>query len=152
MDRRFWQDYGARLPPAEYWTCNAEAARIWGLNHIRMEPHIYAERSTQFISSGGNSGYQAVELARVFGAARVILLGYDMQSMDGRLHWHPDYSHNNPLPNSFKEWIGHFNLLAADYPGLIINCTRISALRCFPRELLQQALLTDETRLSAVTA
>ena len=38
-------------------------------------------RDSRFLRTGSNSGYQAINLAVHFGAKRIILLGYDMQSV-----------------------------------------------------------------------
>ncbi|HCZ48509.1 MAG TPA: hypothetical protein DCZ11_05850, partial [Gammaproteobacteria bacterium] len=48
------------------------------------------------IHQGGNSGYQALNLAVLLGAERVILLGYDMHGG----HWHGRHGGrlNNPEP------------------------------------------------------
>ena len=38
-------------------------------------------KDSRFLKTGSNSGYQAINLAVHFGAKRIILLGYDMQSV-----------------------------------------------------------------------
>jgi hypothetical protein len=40
------------------------------------------------LKTGCNSGYQALQIALLAGAARVVLCGYDMQYTGGRDHWH----------------------------------------------------------------
>lgn len=88
-----------------------------------------------------NSGGGAVALAIARGAKRVVLLGYDMQHTGGRAHWHGD--HPDRLGNAGKvgEWPAEFEALARDHPGVeIINCSRETALRCFPRMTLKEAL------------
>lgn len=98
------------------------------------------------IHTGGNSGYQAIGLAFMFGAARIVLLGYDMQrGPNGEAHHHPD--HPGDLPNSprerMAEWARRFVELAGDlrrHGVEVINATRRSALRCFEPMPLDIAL------------
>lgn len=87
---------------------------------------------------GDNSGYQAVNLAYLFGARRIVLLGYDMRpGTDGRSHWHPQ--HKNPLNpggTDVTRWAQLFHELAKDLASEgveVINCTRRTALTCFPQ-------------------
>jgi len=97
------------------------------------------------IHTGHNSGYQAINFAYLQGARRVVLLGYDMQHTGGRHHWHAD--HPRHLGN-FNPWMPElcrprFDALAHDLAGEGIevwNCSRESALRCFPRTPLAEFL------------
>lgn len=97
-----------------------------------------------FVYRGTNSGFQAVNLAICMGAARVILLGFDMQSMGGQAHHHGDHPRplNNPSEQLFDGWIKEFDAAAQDVePGVeIINASRETALRCFPRAKLEDVL------------
>ncbi len=36
---------------------------------------------------GSNSGYQAINLAFLFGVKKIVLIGYDLQTVEGRVHW-----------------------------------------------------------------
>ena len=88
-----------------------------------------------------NSGAGAINLARYAGADRVILLGYDCQHTGGKAHHHGD--HPKRLGNAARPdaWVRNFELLAVDLNGLpVINATRETALTCFPRMLLEDAL------------
>lgn len=97
------------------------------------------------VCMGGNSGYQAIGLAYLFGARRIILIGYDLQRQDGanqgKAHWFGD--HPKPLTQGAPtSWIRRFEVLAEDAWGRceIINCTRTTALACFPRAELCDVL------------
>ena len=96
------------------------------------------------IHQGNNSGYQAINFAYLEGAARIILLGYDMQKTGGKVHFFGD--HPKPLgngPDDFAELAKLFNPLAADLAaeGIeVINCTRTTALNAFPRHTLENVL------------
>ena len=84
------------------------------------------------VATGGNSGYQAVNLAYLLGAKRIGLIGFDMRGGEFQ-HFHGDHGGglNNPTPSLFAEWIPRFNdlhrLLAAEGVELI-NYSRESAL------------------------
>lgn len=95
------------------------------------------------VHNGRNSGYQAANLAYLFGARRIILVGYDMQRTNGKQHWFGDHpkSLGNQLP--FEVCIQHFGILAGDLERAgveVINATEQTALRCFKQLPLAEAL------------
>jgi hypothetical protein len=82
------------------------------------------------IHYGGNSGFQAVNLAILFGAYRIVLIGCDMH---GSHFFGP---HPTPLRNTsrFDQYIQKFGDAAKMLPShiKIVNATPDSALMCFP--------------------
>lgn len=142
MDRSWWNEYGLEIrSPAELWTTNREAARVYNLNLINGEPGGGLSSRPNTIKLGGNSGFQALGLALHFGAAKVVLLGYDMQLTNGRTHWHGDHPRlGNPLPIRMREWLLRFGELARATRVPILNASRATALQCFPRVSLDEAL------------
>lgn len=130
----------------ELWTSSHEVGRIFKINRIRGEGGGGLSKRPGTIRLGGNSGFQAVGLALHFGAAKVVLLGYDMQSDKGRLHWHPDHKGipghflGNPVPEKMKEWCQHFAELARQTTVPIVNATRRTALKCFSQVSLDEGL------------
>lgn len=129
---------------AEFWTCNSMAAKVFHLNYIESEPGGGLSKRPNTIRQGGNSGYQALALAIHFGAARVILLGYDMQfAKDGKRHWHPDHTGklHNPMSTQMRAWPVQYAELAKATPVPIINASRATALKCFPRMTIEEALI-----------
>ena len=99
------------------------------------------------VRAGQNSGYQALHLAAVnFGAAaRVILLGYDMQHTGGQAHYHGTHAAplRNPKPGDMREWARHFDGVAPELKrrGVeVINCSRATALTCFERAAVEDVL------------
>lgn len=90
-----------------------------------------------------NSGACAVALAMSRGAARIVLLAYDLMFWDGRRHWHGD--HPAPLENAstIVDWARQFGMLAksARRRGVeIVNASRRTRLTCFPIVSLEAAL------------
>ena len=129
----------------ELWTQCAAAAPEYGLRRMPSQNLPGLSDRTGYINQGGNSGYQAIGLAHQFGASRVLLLGYDMQRTGGKSHWHGD--HPKPLGNVAKllpgQWVKQMDRLALDAAacGLeIINCSRQTALSCFPRTTIKECL------------
>lgn len=97
------------------------------------------------ICTGGNSGYQAVHIAALGGAKRIILLGFDMRSKGGKSHFFGD--HPAPLTNEPQVWpqfVAAFRTLAPELKkrGVeVLNCTEGSALDAFPMATLCDALM-----------
>lgn len=89
------------------------------------------------IGGGGNSGYQALNLATQWGARDIALVGFDM-SVSGGKHWHGAHPAGltNPTAPAVLRWAED---LAAAAPGLavrgvrIVDCAVDGALRCWPK-------------------
>ena len=85
-----------------------------------------------------------VNLAYLFGAKKIILLGFDMKrDKDKKSHWHGDHPGflNKSLP--VEKWIKNFKQLALDLKSEgvhVINATRDSDLECFEKQKLEVAL------------
>lgn len=84
---------------------------------------------------GGNSGYQAINLAYHLGAREIVLTGFDMRHIGGRAHWHRDHAKMNAPALHLRVWIRQFEALARDLERAgvrVINATPGSALPWFP--------------------
>jgi hypothetical protein len=101
------------------------------------------ETDPQWLASGGNSGYQAINLAVHLGARRIVLLGYDLQpGPAGVTHFHGDHGAalRNPGPDDIARWARCFPSLVGPLAGVgieIVNCSRRTALDCFPRSSIE---------------
>jgi hypothetical protein len=100
------------------------------------------ERASTGLRHGRNSGYQAIGVAVHLGAARIVLLGYDMQAIKGSpSHWFGEHpSGARPPVGTFLPF---FPSLVAPLQKLgvtVINASRETALTCFPRRSLVEAL------------
>ena len=107
---------------------------------LSFDPH--------YVATGGNSGYQAINLAVLMGATRIILLGFDMKKeKDQPRHYWPDNEGEYPdgilkVDSNYKAFIRHFDTLpnVLNKIGVqVINCTPGSALTCFPVMKLEVA-------------
>lgn len=146
-DYGWWRTYRHEVADSgfagERWTISPEARRDFGVKLAKMVrgSGLPTEAGVFF---GCDSGYQAVQLALWWGAARVVLIGYD-QSHDGpRTHRHGD--HPPPLlnRNDFQRRAQPYQALAAirDRPP-IVNASERTSLSCFPRSTLSAALFSS---------
>lgn len=98
------------------------------------------------IRSGRSSGSSGVGLAFALGATRIVLLGFDMRVVDGRSHWHDEYSHRSAesfapyyrdlfIP-AFKGWHEQATAMGVS----IVNATPGSALQEFPFVTLDEVI------------
>jgi hypothetical protein len=140
-DAKVWQHYGDRIMFAgPKYTLDPKAAR-WA-QVLQNTGFTGLERAPTGLRTGKNSGFQAINLAVHFGVRLIVLLGYDLQAdARGRTHVLPrPYSQ---IVSSFLEFLPLFATLVAPLAALkirIVNASRTSALTCFPRLSLAEAL------------
>lgn len=95
---------------------------------------------------GHNSGYQAINLAFLFGAARIVLLGYDMQPGPSGEYFfgasHPDRK-RSPY-KKFRDIFATMVQPLKDAGIEVVNCSRRTALSCFPTRELREVFATME--------
>lgn len=96
------------------------------------------------IGAGGNSGFQALNLAVRFGAKVIILVGYDMR-VDRGTHWHGNHEGglNNPDAPLVAIWREHLDKAApslANASVTVINTSPVSALTAYPKMSFSEAL------------
>jgi hypothetical protein len=111
------------------------SAHRWGLRLVAGRDCDGLSGDPCCIHYGGNSGLQAINLATLWGASRLLLLGFD----GGSGHFfgdHPPGLRNAPA-SRFRT---AFALAARSAPVPIINCTPTTELACFPRMRLNDAL------------
>lgn len=91
-----------------------------------------------------NSGACAAGWAMDQGSAKVVLLGCDaMRGPNGETHHHGSHPDELRDASSASEWVAQFALLAKDAEkrGVeIVNASRRTALRCFRRVALEDAI------------
>lgn len=137
-----WWDVHAGCPgfAGEKWSCHGTDKH----NNKRAAAEKYGLRLVQghtregfcldgAVHYGSNSGFQAINLALLFGCTRILLVGFDMR-VNGKRHFFG--SHPEPLNNnvSYTTFVPFFERAAKTLPaGIeILNCTPNSALTCFP--------------------
>lgn len=150
-DESWWKIYFpevARAFPGELWSVSQAAAQRYGINWIHGHSKLGGlSKEPDMIHCGKNSGFQAIGLAYLFGAARIVLLGYDLMHEPGtrRVHWHGNHPPGlgNAASGNLGLWAREMHLLADDLKKTktqVVNASRRTALRCFPRKTLEDAL------------
>lgn len=145
-DGAWWEMHSVAVRQSfrgQCWTQDAKAAKLrpWlSVIGVIRRPGLTTDPAR--ICLGGNGGHQAINLAYLFGARRILLIGYDMQNTGGRAHWFGD--HPKPLTQGHpRSFIAAFSTLAEEAALRdldIINCSVESALTCFQRMTLAEAL------------
>lgn len=131
-DLCWWdKNYADITSQAELWTCNRRASTRYG---IKLFP---TDTSVTF-----NSGQRAILFADWLGYSQIILLGFDCSIANGS-HWHGQHDGlSNPTPANTRRWREEFKLAARQLAGRvqIINCSRQTALTCFPVDTLDNLI------------
>jgi hypothetical protein len=91
------------------------------------------------IRTGNNSGYQALNIAFLSGAKRILLLGYDM-TFDGKR----SHSHNGHVQHTqesaYHAYAKRFNTMQIQLNAKgveVINCSHSSKINCFKKEPIE---------------
>lgn len=97
------------------------------------------------IGSGGNSGFQALNMVIQFGVNRVLLIGFDVSDQYG-IHWFGRSQGNGraqPAEWNFKRWRIAYATAAVQARTLgvqVLNATPLTSLTCFPVVSVEDAL------------
>jgi hypothetical protein len=97
------------------------------------------------VGGGGNSGFQALNLAAQLGANRILLVGFDMTDgagahWYGRNNWHMA---NNPDESAFRRWRPALDAAAPVLAARgvdVVNASPASALSGFRKASIDAAL------------
>lgn len=99
------------------------------------------------LRTGVNSGYQAINLAVHLGAARILLLGYDMSCDGTASHWFGE--HPDAQPSPYPQMREHFATMVEPLriAGVsVVNCSLRTALTAFPSVPLETELARLQER------
>ena len=142
-DAAWWQHYqGVPAFAGLKYCLEPAAARLPGVQILRNTGHQGLEQDPSGVRTGRNTGAAAVNLAVHFGAARIVLLGYDMEATD-EAHSHFFGAHPRGLRGGSPYALFRTMFAAMAGPltaaGVeVINCSRHTALTCFPRQPLAE--------------
>jgi len=137
FDLRWWMKYKDEVKESKFsgmkltYSYNARALDLISLDGSEWFEHF------------GNSGSSIISLAINAGAKRVVLLGYDCMKEDGKSHWHGEHPEGFGNCKSIGIWPKQFEMVksfAKNRDVEIINCSRKTALGCFQRMELEDAL------------
>lgn len=142
---RWWQRHGdttlTTFPGLRY-TLDPKAAR-WA-TVLRNTGETGLETDPSGLRTGKNSCYQAVNLAVHLGSTRILLLGVDMgHSPHGQKYFFGDRPPDQQVPSPWHAMLLLWDTIVAPLVALgvrVINCSRETALTCFLRQPLCEAL------------
>lgn len=144
-DAAWWSHYRGVPAYTGLKFCLEPSAAKWpGVQVLRNAGDAGIETEPTGVKTGRNTGAAAINLAVHFGAARVVLLGYDMEAKDeAHSHWfgaHPQGLRGGSPYALFRQM---FATMVAPLQALgvtVVNCSRHTALTCFPRQPLREVL------------
>lgn len=148
-DRVWWDAYaGAPAFPGLCITQDANGgltcADRYGLSVVTSVKAPGISTDPAVVHRGWNSGFQALQLAIHLGAARIILLGFDMaKGPDGRKSWAANRPASLVRHSPYEQFVRAFTDAAPQVEAAgveVLNASRVSALQCFPRVALLDAL------------
>lgn len=94
------------------------------------------------VGAGGNSGFQAVNLALQFGASKLLLVGFDYggEHWYGRNNWHGG---GNPSETNFTRWRAALNAaepVIRERGVEVVNASRDSTVKAFRKQPIAETL------------
>lgn len=143
-----WWNYKQGLPKFKglKLSNDKDVCNRFGLLHVdidrRLDALVY--EGCGRVGSGGNSGFQALNLVVQFGVIGILLIGFDMQGEGA--HWYGRNTWpnaNNPDRFNFERWKKAFNFAAPQLVerGIdVVNASPKSALTCFRKQEISRAL------------
>lgn len=144
-DAAWWHHHrGASAFPGLKFSLDKAAASVPGVVVLKNTGDKGIELDPTGLRTGRNTGAAAINLAVHFGATRIILLGYDMEvQAKGPTHWFGDHPlglrNHSPYP-LFRQMIATMADPLRDAGVEVINCSRHTALDCFPCRPLDEVL------------
>jgi hypothetical protein len=113
---------------------------------LRNTGHLGLELDPTGLRTGSNSGYAAINLAVHFGAARIVLMGYNLGYAAGKAHFFGDHPPNltqrESLYVGFRQSFEHLVAPLAALGVEVINCTPETGLATFPVRPLRDVLVS----------
>lgn len=151
-----WADvlYAAGGDRTDFWrTHTADYAGFEGLRyalHEKSAPWATVLRNTGYLGietdpsglrTGKNSGFSCINLAVHLGAAKIVLLGYDLAIAGQKYHWfgNRSWEQENHFPH-FRELYASMVEPLEALGVQVINASRETELLAFPRCSLAEAL------------
>jgi hypothetical protein len=149
-DWRWWDAHHEHVvqhsPRTELWSQDAKASQKYRLHHVEgvRGPGLSTEAGKIKLGGHiGNSGAQAMNLAVMFGAKRLILVGFDMKRIDGKAHYFGEHPPGLNRGDGWTNFVAQMGPMAAELyeAGVkVINTSPDTALPYFDKGNLPQAL------------
>lgn len=131
MDRAWWRVHLSEVKSKFRGELYSIAPGLQGPQHVLRGK----------LGSPGNSGAGSILLADYYGAARIVLIGYDCRrGPHGEVHHHGDHPKGLGNAGSLPKWPKQFADVAKRIGAEVINCSPGTALDAFPRGELSEVL------------
>lgn len=147
-DGKWWNEYPDAVNFAGLKiTRDHNICSYYGLHEIELieeadaSKSIFSVTTKGVLARGGNSGFQAINLAIQFGAKRHIWIGFDFYGE----HWHGKHPAKlaNPRINTLARWARTLDnqvQVLAELGVSVINCSPNSVLKSYPKMDVASAL------------
>ena len=116
------------------WDKSKHDPEAWGIKTLTGDTSGRSlSKDPKVLHTGQNSGFAAVGLAYHLGAKRIILLGFDMMKHGDKRHWFGAHPGGMEVESNYIHFMNNFKKIDCKDLGIEIwNCTRRTALNCFP--------------------
>lgn len=143
-DTDWWVNHKDRWEgfAGEKWTVSNRACELFpALKYVEAKSEWQWSDTPGALATGGNSGFQALNMAVLDGAERVILLGYDYGHQPGmsKHWWDKDHPRDSRYSN-YAEWNKRLAAAAPMIPVPVLNATPSTAITCFEQVNLRDIL------------
>jgi len=141
-----WADYLFACDSVwwRYYAAKVEWYKGHRVSRTHRGPNVEMWRGKDWSRTGGNSGHMAIQYAVDQGARNVALLGFDQQKTGGKAHFHIDHPRttqdgartNMANAGGIAAWprlMARTALDLRDRGIRVVNLSRVTALKCFPR-------------------
>jgi hypothetical protein len=150
-DPRWWQWHKDKLEAFTGERCSIQSSGTdveEPVHVLRNRDHPYSGSGLSLdpgvLVSGWHGGFQALNLAILAGATRIILLGYDGKpSADGKTHFHSGHPTKPTSVLAYEQYRRAFSAAESEIVATgvqVINCSPGSAYDNFPKMELKEAL------------
>jgi hypothetical protein len=150
-DSRWWNEHkGCMGFEGERWSTHddgkstannkTQVANDYGVNLVNGAQGVGFSTDQGLIHYNDNSGFQALNLAILFGSRYIVLVGFDMRHVGGKSHFFGDHPKSLYQRPEYQSFVNKFDKATPPEGVQIINATPDSALTCYPMMGLEDAL------------
>ena len=117
-----------------------EVGEKYGIRLVKGEPGSGFSTNPSVIHYGDNSGFQALNLAILFGSPYIVLVGFDMRHIAGKSHFFGNHPPGLFQRGEYESFALMFDKAPPPDGVTIINATPDSALKCYESMCLEDAI------------
>lgn len=146
-DARWWNAHNGTDFKGEKWSGHnnrdhaddkTAEAKKYGLNLVKGKDAPGFSTDPGVIHYGGNSGFQALNLAILFGSTYIVMVGYDMRVIGGKSHFFGDHPQGLLNRSEYESFVERFK--EPPVGVTIVNATPGSAIDIYPKRTLRRAI------------